>query len=87
MVKNWEYKKNLTASHSDIIWVQFPHQEEKKIALVSVSRKALQLNTVGLWTVLLVKESSQYSCVFSFLQELNKTLIQFLMHSLLLHLL
>lgn len=47
MVKNYKYKK-LTISHADITWVQLPHFQEKGIALVSVSKKALQLSAVAL---------------------------------------
>lgn len=44
---------------------------KKKVALVSVSRKTLQLNTMGLLLYVLVSGSSQYSCVFSFRREFN----------------
>lgn len=53
--------KKMTASCSDILWVLFPHQEKerKKKALVSVSRKTSQLNTMAVWLCVLVNGSSQ----------------------------
>lgn len=46
-------------------------EKKTKVALVSVSRKTLLLNTMGLLLYVLVSGSSQYSCVFSFRREFN----------------